>query len=133
MENVCKRLKIKIVKKDDYREIIEQQSRLTVIGIHKSSENCDTYTFKQNELLIDDPIYLGFSVLELSNLLLYETYYDKLKPYFGQENIQLNYMDTDTLVLSVNSKDIIEDLKILEDIFDSSNSDENNELFSTKI
>ena len=132
MENVRNRLKIKFIKKDDHREIIKQQSKLTFNGIHKSYENCDSYTFKQNEVLMDKPIYLGFSVLELSKLLMYETYYDKLQPYFGRENIQLHYMDTDSFVLSVNTKDIIMDLKNLEDIFDFSNLDKNHELFSKR-
>ena len=130
MENVKNRLKIKYIKKDDYREIIKHHSKLTFNGIHKSYENSDCYTFKQNEVLMDKPIYLGFSVLELSKLHMYETYYDKLQPYFGQKNIQLHYMDTDSFVLSVNTKDIIKDLKNLEDIFDFSNLDKNIELFS---
>ena len=132
MENVRNRLKIKFIKKDDYREIIKQQSKLTFNGIHKSYQNCDSYTFKQNEVIMDKPIYLGFSVLELSNLLMYETYYDKLQPYFGQEKFQLHYMDTDSFILSVNIKDIIKDLKTLEDIFDFSNLDKTHELFSNK-
>ena len=41
-------------------------------------------------------------------------------------------MDTDSFVLSVNTKDIIKDLKNLEDIFDFSNLDKNHELFSKK-
>ena len=41
-------------------------------------------------------------------------------------------MDTDSFVLSVNTKDIIKDLKSLEDIFDFSNLDKNLELFSNK-
>ena len=90
MENVRIRLKIKFVKKDDYREIIKQQSKLTFSGIHKSYENCDSYTFKQNEALMDKPISLGFTALELSKLLMFETYYDKLQPYFERENIQLH-------------------------------------------
>ena len=90
MENVRNRLKIKFFKKDDYREIIKQQSRLIFNGIHKSYENCYSYTVRQNEVLMDKPIYLGFNVLELSKLHMYETYYDKLQPYFGQENIQLH-------------------------------------------
>ena len=36
--------------------------------------------------------------------LMYETYYDKLQPYFGHENIQLCYMDTDSFVISINNK-----------------------------
>ena len=42
----------------------------------RSYENYDSYTFKQNEILMDKPIYLGFAVLELSKLHMYSTYYD---------------------------------------------------------
>ena len=105
---------------------------MTFNGIHKSYENCDSYTIKQNEVPMDEPIYLGFSVLELSNLIMYETYYDKLQPYFGQKKIQLRYMDTDSFVLSVKTKDIVNDLENLLDIFDFSNLDKTHELFSNK-
>ena len=132
MENVRNRLKKKFIKKDKYREIIEQQSKLTFNGIHKFYENCDSYTFKQNEVLKDKPIYLGFSVLELSKLLMYETYYDKLQPYFGRENIKLHYMDCDSFVLSIETQNIINNLKNLEDLFDFSNLIKNLELFSNK-
>ena len=54
---------------------------------------------------------------------MYETYYDTLQPYLGQENLQLNYIDTDGMILSMKTKDIIKDLKNLEDIFDFSNLD----------
>ena len=105
---------------------------MTFNGIHKSYENCDSYTFKQNEVLMDKPIYLGFTVLELSKLLMYETYYDILQPYFGQQNIQLHYMDCDSFILSIETENIINDLKNLEDLFDFSNLDKNHELFSNK-
>ena len=105
---------------------------MTFAGIHKSYENCDSYVFKRNELLMDKLIYLGFAVLELSKLHMYQTYYDNLQPYFGQENIQLHYSDTDAFVLSIDSKDIIIDIKNLEDIFDFSNLDKNHEIYSNK-
>ena len=63
---------------------------------------------------------------------MYETNCDKLQPYFGQENQHLHCMDTDSFVLSVNTKVIIKDLKNLEDLFDFSNSDKNHEFFSNK-
>ena len=81
---------------------------------------------------MDKHFYLGFSVLELSKLLMYETYCDKLQPYFGRENLHLHYMDTDSFMLSVNAKDIIKVLKNLEDIFDLSNLGENHKLLSNK-
>ena len=71
-------------------------------------------------------------MLELSKLLMYETYYDILQWFFGQKNIQLHYMKPDSFVLGVNTKDIIKDLKNLEDLFDFNNLNENHELFSNK-
>ena len=38
---------------------------------------------KQNEVTMDKPIHVGFAILELSKLHMYETYYDRLQPYFG--------------------------------------------------
>ena len=78
---------------------------------------------------MDKAIYVGFAILELSKLHMYETYYDTLQPYFGQENFQLHYIDTDGMILSMKTKDIIKDLKNIGDIFDFSNIDENHELF----
>ena len=124
MENVRNHLRLEFFKKGDYKEIIKQQSKLTSGGIHKSYENCDGNVFQKNEVVMDKPIYLGFTVLELSKLHMYETYYDKLQPYFGQEIIQLHFIDTDAFVLNMNTKDIIKDVKILEDIFDFSNLDD---------
>ena len=102
-------------KKDNVKKIINQQSKLTFDGIHKSYENCDSYTFKQNQVVMDKAIYVGFAILELSKLHMYETYYDTLQPYFGQENLQLHYIHTDGVILSVKTKDIIKDLKNLEE------------------
>ena len=41
-------------------------------------------------------------------------------------------MDTDSFVLSVNTKDLIKDLKNLEDLCDFRNLDENHKLFIKK-
>ena len=53
MENVRNRVKVEIINKDDTDIIIKQQSKMTFNGIHKSYENYDSYTFKQNEVLMD--------------------------------------------------------------------------------
>ena len=53
MENVRNRLNFIFVKKDDYREIMKQQPKLTFNGIHKSYENCDSYTLGENEAMMD--------------------------------------------------------------------------------
>ena len=87
---------------------------------------------KKNEVVMDKAIYVGFAILELCKLHMYETYYDNIQPYFGQENLQLLYSDTDGMILSMRTENIIEDLKKIEKKFDFSNLDENRELFSEK-
>ena len=125
-------MELELIKKDNIKKIINQQSKITFNGIQKSYENHDSYTFKKNEVVMDKAIYVGFIILELSKIHMYETYYDTLQPFFGQENLQFHYIDTDGMILSMKTKDIIKDLKNLEDIFDFSNLDKNHELFSEK-
>ena len=72
IENVRNRLRFDFFKKDDYKDNIKQQSKLTFKGIHKSYENCDSYVVKKNEVVMDKPIYLGFTVLELRKLHMYD-------------------------------------------------------------
>ena len=132
LENVRNRLNLELIKKDNIQKIIKQQSKLSFNGIQKFYENYDSYTFKKNEIVMDKAIYVGFATLELSKLHMYETYYDTLQPYFSQENLQLHYIDTDGMILSMKTQNIVNDLKNLEDVFDFSNLDEKHELFSNK-
>ena len=53
---------------------------------------------------MDKPKSVGFALLELNKFYMYETYYDNLQPCFGQENFQLHYVDTDSNVISTNTK-----------------------------
>ena len=63
---------------------------------------------------------------------MYETYYDKLHQYFGQDKLKLHYMNCDSFILSIETQNIINDLKNLENLFDFRNLNKNHELFSNK-
>ena len=132
MENVRNRIKVELMKKDDNEKNIETQSKMTFNGIHKSLTIYDTYTFKQDEVLMDKPVCVGFAILELSKFLMYKIYYDKLQPCFGEKKLQLLYMDTGSFVLSVNKKDNIKDLNNLEKLFGLSNLKKKFEVSSKK-
>ena len=136
MEDVRNRIKVEFAKNTDERTILRYQSRLDFDGIHKSYQDCDSYTFKSNIVKMEKPIYLGFTILELSKLLMYETYYYKLQKYFGIDGIQIHYQDTDAFIMSIKTKDILGDLSKLQDryqMFDFSNLDEEHRLFSNEI
>ena len=51
---------LNLLKKILLKKIIKQQSKLTFNGIHKFYTKHDSYTFKQNEGLMEKPIYLGY-------------------------------------------------------------------------
>ena len=120
MDNVRKRIRVELLKNENAK-IMKWQSKLSFNGIHKSyalkgEVADDSFTFKQTEVLIDKPIYLGFAILDLSKLLMYETYYEEVQPYFGSDNIQSHYFDCDDVVLSNKTENIIRDLSNLEDL-----------------
>ena len=73
LEIVRNRLGLELIKKGDIKKIIKQQSKLAFNGIQKSYENNDSYTFKKNGVVMDKAIYVGFAILELSKLHMYET------------------------------------------------------------
>ena len=136
MENVRNRIKVEIVKNTNERKNLSFQSRLDFNAIHKSYQDYDTYTFKSNVVKMEKPIYLGFTILELSKLLMYETYYDKLQKYFGVDGTQIHYQDTDAFVMSIRTTDIVNDLSKLQDqykMFDFSNLNKEHILFSSEF
>ena len=112
LENIRNRLNLELIKKDNIKKIVDQQSKLTFNGIQKTYENYYSFTYKKNEIIMDKAIYVGFAILELSKLHMYETYYDILQPYFGHENLQLHYMDSVTKDTPILLKEI-ENIKIL--------------------
>ena len=38
---------------------------------------------------------------------MFETFYDTLQPYSSQEKLQLHYIDTDGMILSMKTENII--------------------------
>ena len=42
---------------------------------------------------MNTPVYLGHSILELSKIIMYEFWYDYVRPKYG-EKAKLCYMDT---------------------------------------
>ena len=65
-------------------------------------------------------------------MLVYETYHEKFQPYFGQDNLQFQSIDTDSFALSINAKDIIKDLQNVNDFFDSSSLVRKRDVFNNE-
>ena len=102
MENVRDRTNLEFINHSEIDQLIKRQSRISFKGIMDHYSKFSVYKFDKEKTLFDKPIYLGFTVLELSKLLMYEFYYNKLQPYWKQ-SIQLHYMDTDSFILSFDT------------------------------
>ena len=75
----------------------------------------------KTQILINKPAYLGLSTLDLSKIVIYEFWYDYVKPKYG-ENANLCYMDTDSFSVHIKTGDIYKDIaEDFETRFDTSN------------
>ena len=83
------------------------------------------------EINLNKPLFLGFCVLEISKLIMYQFYYDVIKPAFGQ-NVRLLFTDTDSLFIRIAQNDITAFIKENEDKFDLSDYPESHPLHNMK-
>ena len=60
-------------------------------------------------MLMNKPIRLGLSIMELSKTVMYEFWYDYVKPQYG-EKTKLCYMDTFSFIVCIKTKDIYKDI-----------------------
>ena len=75
---------------------------------------------------MNKPIYLGMSILDISKTLMYEFWYDYIKPKY-KDKAKLCYMDTDSFVIHIITKDFYNEIaNDVEKQFDASNYDKNN-------
>jgi hypothetical protein len=83
------------------------------------------------KLTLNKPIYIGFAILELSKLIMYQFHYDYIVPKYG-DKATLLFTDTDSLCYHVTTDDIYADMAADIDLYDTSNFDADHPLFSTK-
>ena len=74
---------------------------------------------KQTEIPINKPVYLELSILELSKILIYQFWYDYVKPKYD-EKAKLYYMDIDNFTVYIKTDDIYNNIaKNFEITFDT--------------
>ena len=95
----------------------------------KISEHLMEIEMQKTKVKMTKPIYLDMSILDISKILMYEVWFDYIKPKYG-DRAKLCYMDTDSFVIYLETEDFYKD--ITNDVdrwFDTSNFDENNKMY----
>ena len=80
---------------------------------------------KKTEIKMNKPVYLGQAILDISRTLMYEVWYDYIKPKY-QEKARLCYMDTYSFIMHIKTENFYKDIaNDVEKWFDTSNYDKN--------
>ena len=102
MENVRKHREIKLVTTDKRRnQLLSQPKNHTTKWF---SENLLAIEMKKAKVKMNNPVYLGLSILEISKILMHEFWYYYMKPKYG-DNLKLCYMDTDSFIMQIKTED----------------------------
>ena len=123
MQNVRKHRDIKLVTTEKRR--IKLVSEPNYHTTKQFSENLLAIEMKKAKVKMNKPLYLGMSILDISKTLMYEFWYDYVKPKYN-DKAKLCYMDTDSSVINIFTEDFLEDINNDVEIwFDTSNYDKN--------
>ena len=115
MENIRKRINIKLINNSkDYARYVSKPNFISqkifsrdFVAIHQI----------KSVLTLDKPIYVGFSILELSKLLMYKFHYEYVNNKF---DAKLLFTDTDSLAYEIKGKDVYEKSFQIKELFDFS-------------
>ena len=126
VENIRKHRDIKLVTMNKKRsKLVSEPNYHTINSI---SEDLSITEMKKTKVKMDKPIYLGLSILEIIKTLMYEFWYDYMKPKYDN-NVKLCYMDTDSFIMNIKTNDFYEDISNdVENRFDTSNYEVNRPL-----
>ena len=125
MENVRKHRDIKLVTTDRRSQLVSEPNYHNAKWF---SENLLAIDMKKTKVKMNKPVYLGLTILEVSKRLMYEFWYDSMKPKYG-DNVKLCYIDTDSFIKHIKKEDFNKD--IADDVkkrFDTSNYEVNRPL-----
>ena len=126
MENIRKHRDIKLVTTDKKRNKLVSEANYHMINY--ISEDLSIIEMNKTRVKMNKPIYLGLSILDISKILMYEFWYDYMKPKYGNK-VKLCYMDTDSFIMNIKTNDFYK--YIANDVdkkFDTSNCELNRPL-----
>ena len=107
MENIRKHREIKLVTTDKKRSKLVSGPNYHTINL--ISEDLSVIEMKKTKVKMNKPIYLGLSILEISKILMYEFWYDYMKPKYN-DNVRLCYMDIDSFIMNIKTNDFYKDI-----------------------
>ena len=124
MENLRKIISVKLINNaEDYVKCI---SKLSFVSQKIFSKNFVAIHKIKPVLKLNKPMYVGFSILDLSKLFMYEYHYKYIK---NKCDATLMFTETDSLVYEIKAEDIYDDFYKVKNLFDFSDYPLNSKFF----
>ena len=124
IENLRKRINVRLVNNE--KDSLKYSSRTTRITHKIFDKNYAAIHEIQPFLTLNKPVYVGFTVLELSKWLMYDFHFNFIKKHFDAE---LLFTDRDHLTYEVKSEDFYEEVFKHKHLFHFSNYPEDSKFF----
>jgi len=118
MEHVRNRVNIRLIA--DPKKLAKAVSRPTFRQAELINDDLTMVRGAHQRVTLNKPISVGFAILEISKLIMYQFYYDYLKPKYG-DNCTLLFTDTDSFCCHIQTDDICQDIAKNASLFDTSN------------
>jgi len=129
MEQVRNRVNVRLI--CDPIKLAKAVSRPTFRRAEIINDDLTMVRGARQRVTLNKPISAGFTILEISKLVMYRFYYDYLKPKYGNK-CTLLFTDTDSFCCHIETQDLHQDMSQNLDLFDTSNFDKDNPLYTTK-
>jgi hypothetical protein len=107
-ENVTKRNDVRLMVDRAKCEVLMRKPHC--LGFKIFSKDIAAVAMQKLICLIEKPTYVGYCVLELAKLLMYEFHYDHAQKRWPNEHLKLLLTDTDSLVYEIQTDDVYEDI-----------------------
>ena len=108
MENIRKHRNIKLVtSRETYLRTVMKPNFKSGVLFGENLMGCEMGKIK---VVINELVYLRQTILDLSKTIMYEFHYDYMRPKYS-DHLQLCYIDTDSLVYHIKTKDFYADIK----------------------
>ena len=105
IENLRKRINIRLL--NNAKDLLKYTSRPTYVTHKLFNKDYAAIHEIKPVLVLNKPIYVGFTFLDLSKWMMYDFHYKFIKKNF---NAELLFTDTDSLVYETKSENIYEEL-----------------------
>ena len=102
IENVRKRREIKLIVTEERRKKLVSEPNYA--SCTPFSDHLMAVEMRKTRALIDEPILVGQTILDMSKELMYEFYYEYLQlKYRDKMKLLCTYMDTDSFILEIET------------------------------